>query len=154
LPAAAGHFTGYTPVALQQEVQSLTNPVAPFGSAIVGTVEDLQAQSLIKVQHARQVVDTTMDMLSEDLLEASLWMDVRKAQTPGRAFGPAATAAWTAFRKELPLKSGFDPSVTESESRLAASYVHKTDPETFYKTTLPPRTGESPLAAACGGGTP
>jgi histidine ammonia-lyase len=148
LPAAAGHFTGYTPVALQQEIQSLTNPVAPFGSAIVGTVEDLQAQSLIKVQHARQVVDTTLDMLGQDLLEASLWLDVRKAQTPGRAFGPATTAAWAAFRKEQPLKSGFDPSVTESESRAAASFVHKTDPESFYKTVLPsPATG-----AACGGG--
>jgi histidine ammonia-lyase len=36
LPAAAGHFTSYLPVALEQEIQSLTNPVAPFGSAIVG----------------------------------------------------------------------------------------------------------------------
>ena len=152
LPAAAGHFTGYTPVALQQEIQSLTNPVAPFGSAIVGTVEDLQAQSLLKVQHARQVVDTTMDMLGEDLLESSLWMDVRKAQTPGRNFGDAPTAAWTAFRKELPLRSGFDASVTESESRLAASFVHKTDPESFYKTALPPKPGESATAASCAGG--
>jgi histidine ammonia-lyase len=154
LPAAAGHFTGYTPVALQQEIQSLTNPVAPFGSAIVGTVEDLQAQSLIKVQHARQVVDTTMDMLGEDLLEASLWMDVRKAQIPGRNFGSAPTAAWAAFRKELPLRSGLDPASTESESRLAAAFVHKTDPETFYKTLLPSRSGESPIAATCGGGAP
>jgi histidine ammonia-lyase len=152
LPAAAGHFTGYTPVALQQEIQSLTNPVAPFGSAIVGTVEDLQAQSLLKVQHARQVVDTTMDMLGEDLLESSLWMDVRKAQTPGRNFGDAPTAAWAAFRKELPLRSGFDASVTESESRLAASFVHRTDPDNFYKTALPPRPGESATAASCGGG--
>ena len=67
--------TSYTPVALQQEIQSLTTPVAPFGAAIVGTVEDLQAQSLIKVQHAQQAVSTTMDMLGMDLLEASLWLD-------------------------------------------------------------------------------
>jgi hypothetical protein len=113
----------------------------------VGTVEDLQAQSLIKVQHARQVVDITMDMLGEDLLEASLWLDVRKAQTPARAFGQAPTAAWTAFRKELPLKSGFDVSVTESESRIAAAYVHKTDPEAFYKTTFPPRAANCTVGA-------
>src|ERR1700736_3943050 len=69
---------GYAPVALQQEIQSLTNPVPPFGAAIVGTVEDLQAQTLIKVQHARQAVATTMDLLGHDLLEASFWMDVRK----------------------------------------------------------------------------
>src|SRR4030088_3507726 len=103
LPAAAGHFTGYTPVALQQEIQQLTNPVAPFGSAIVGTVEDLQAQTLIKVQRARRAVDTTMDLLAHDLLEASLWLDVRKAQDPRREFGRAPTAAWSALRSKVPL---------------------------------------------------
>lgn len=152
LPAAAGHFTGYTPVAMQQEIQSLTNPVAPFGSAIVGTVEDLQAQTLIKVQHARQAVDTTMDMLGQDMLEASLWMDVRKAQTPGRNFGQASTAAWTAFRKEVPLRPGFDSSSTESETMAAAVFVHETDPGKFYSTALPTAAGEKASAASCVGG--
>jgi histidine ammonia-lyase len=152
LPAAAGHFTGYTPVAMQQEIQSLTNPVAPFGSAIVGTVEDLQAQTLIKVQHVRQAVDTTMDMLGQDMLEASLWMDVRKAQTPSRNFGQASTAAWTAFRKEVPLRPGFDSSSTESETMAAAVFVHKTDPGKFYSTALPTAAGEKAAAANCVGG--
>ncbi len=141
LPAAAGHFTGYTPVALQQEIQSLTNPVAPFGSAIVGTVEDLQAQSLIKVQHARQAVDTTLDLLGHDLLEASLWMDVRKAQAPGRNFGQAPTAVWSAFRKEIPLQPGFDAAATRSETMAAAAFVHETDPAKFYPTVLPSSEG-------------
>ena len=83
---------------LEQEVQSLMSPIAPSGSAIVGTVEDLQAQTRIKVQRARQVVDTTFDLLGFDLLEGSLWMDVRKKQDPRRSFGEPATAAWTAFR--------------------------------------------------------
>jgi histidine ammonia-lyase len=152
LPAAAGHFSGYTPVALQQEIQSLTNPVAPFGAAIVGTVEDLQGQSLLKVQHARQAVDTTMDMLGLDLLEGSLWMDVRKAQTPGRSFGPAATAAWSAFRKEVPLRPGFDSSSTESETMAAATFVHKTDPGQFYSTVLPTAVSASAAASSCVGG--
>ena len=152
LPAAAGHFSGYTPVALQQEIQSLTNPVAPFGAAIVGTVEDLQGQSLLKVQHARQAVDTTMDMLGLDLLEGSLWMDVRKAQTPGRSFGPGATAAWSAFRKEVPLRPGFDSSSTESETMAAAAFVHKTDPGNFYSTVLPTAASASAAAASCVGG--
>jgi histidine ammonia-lyase len=152
LPAAAGHFTGYTPVALQQEIQSLTSPVAPFGAAIVGTVEDLQAQSLIKVQHARQAVETTMDMLGMDLLEASLWLDVRKAQTPGRNFGQAPTAAWTGFRKAVPLRPGFDDSSTESESIAAAAFVHTTDPGTFYSTALPTAASEKVAAASCVGG--
>jgi histidine ammonia-lyase len=152
LPAAAGHFSGYTPVALQQEIQSLTNPVAPFGAAIVGTVEDLQGQSLLKVEHARQAVDTTMDMLGLDLLEGSLWMDVRKAQTPGRSFGAATTAAWSAFRKQVPLRPGFDSSSTESETMAAAAFVHKTDPGQFYSTVLPTTPGASAAAGSCVGG--
>ena len=58
LPGASGDFTDFAPVDLQQEIQSLMNPIAPFGSAIVGTVEDLQAQTRIKVQRARQAVAT------------------------------------------------------------------------------------------------
>jgi histidine ammonia-lyase len=152
LPAAAGHFNGYMPVALQQEIQSLTTPVAPFGAAIVGTVEDLQAQSLLKVQHARQAVSTTMDMLGLDMLEASLWMDVRKAQAPGRSFGQAPTAAWNAFRKEVPLRSGFESAPgAESETMVAAAFVHKTDPGSFYPTVLPTAEGATAAARSCGG---
>jgi histidine ammonia-lyase len=152
LPAAAGHFSGYMPVALQQEIQSLTNPVAPFGAAIVGTVEDLQAQSLLKVQHARQAVDTTMDMLGLDLLEGSLWMDVRKAQTPGRSFGQPPAAAWSAFRKVVPLRSGYEGTPAESETMSAAKFVHETDPGKFYSTTLPSAASEKSMAAGCVGG--
>src|SRR3984893_7448205 len=101
LPGVRGGFFDYAPVDLQQEIQSLMNPVAPFGSAIVGTVEDLQSQTRIKTQRARQAVDTTFDLLSFDLLEGSLWMDVRKAQDIQRNFGIAPTAAWTAFRQRV-----------------------------------------------------
>jgi histidine ammonia-lyase len=147
LPAAAGHFSGYTPVALQQEIQSLTNPVAPFGSAIVGTVEDLQAQTLIKVQHARQAVATTMDLLGHDLLEASLWMDVRKAQNADRNFGPAPTRAWTALRKIVPLQADPHTMPVQSEAMLAASFVHTTDPAIFYSDELP-RSGQDKTTGA------
>jgi histidine ammonia-lyase len=148
LPAAAGHFDGYTPVALQQEIQSLTNPVAPFGSAIVGTVEDLQAQTLIKVQRARQAVGTTMDLLAHDLLEASLWLDVRKAQDPRRNFGQAPTSAWSALRKKVPLLADTNAAATDSDATIAASFVRNTDPAGFYSTALPPRANESAMPAA------
>src|SRR5215470_15091124 len=72
LPNGPQWTGGYYPVAFQQEIQSLTNPVAPFGAAIVSTVEDLQAQTLIKVLHARRAVDTTFDLLAQDLLTASV----------------------------------------------------------------------------------
>jgi histidine ammonia-lyase len=150
LPAAAGHFSGYTPVALQQEIQSLTNPVAPFGSAIVGTVEDLQGQTLIKVQRARQTVATTMDLLAYDLLEASLWMDVRKAQDPRRSFGQAPTAAWNALRKKAPLIAVPDETTGDSDATIAASFVRDTDPAGFYSSALPPRGSAGAWPAAGG----
>jgi histidine ammonia-lyase len=150
LPAAAGHFAGYTPVALQQEIQSLTNPVAPFGSAIVGTVEDLQAQTLIKVQRARQAVGTTMDLLAHDLLEASLWLDVRKTQDPRRQFGQAPTAAWTALRSKVPLVANSGGTAAGSDATIAAAFVRSTDPASFYPTALPARGSEGAPPAAPG----
>ena len=92
---------GYTPVALQQEIQSLTYPVAPLGAAIVATVEDLQAQTALKVQHARQAVGTTLDLLSLDLIEASFWMDVRKLQGPERILAPVRRQRGLLFASEF-----------------------------------------------------
>jgi len=94
---------GYMPVDIWQEIQSLSAPLTPEGQAIVSTVEDLQAQTRIKMQRARKAVDVSMDLLSQDMLVGSYWMDVRKTQKPGREFGPGPTAAWTAFRKAVPL---------------------------------------------------
>jgi histidine ammonia-lyase len=156
LPDLVRQFGGYTPVALEQEIQSLTSPVAPFGSAIVGTVEDLQSQTLIKVQRARQAVATTADLLGLDLLSASLWMDVRKAQNPARPFGAAPTAAWNALRKQVPLRTRSsqqveqgDSSSPPSDQRLAASFVHQTDPATFYEAKLPGARGGQSTAERC-----
>ena len=137
LPGAAGGFYGFAPVDLQQEIQSLMNPIAPFGSAIVGTVEDLQAQTRIKLQRARQAVETTFDLLSYDLLEGSLWMDVRKTQDPTRSFGEAPTAVWTAFRGHVPLRP--DPAVEPSQSvpAAAAQFLKTTAASAFYATKEP-----------------
>ena len=142
---------GYTPVALQQEIQSLINPVAPFGAAIVATVEDLQAQTQVKVQHARQAVDTTLDLLSLDLIEGSFWMDVRALQTPGRSFGAGPTAVWTAFRKQVPLRRNANAPVTPSTESIAAAFVHDTDPTALYALSpagVADEASPSPAAAA------
>ena len=143
LHGTGGGFYGYAPVDLQQEIQSLMNPVAPFGSAIVGTVEDLQAQTRIKVQRARQAVDTTFDLLSFDLLEGSVWMDVRKTQDPKRNFGAAPTAAWTAFRQRVPLRQagggqGAREPAAASTSQLAALFLRTTPASTFYREASGP----------------
>jgi histidine ammonia-lyase len=114
------------------------NPVAPSGSAIVANVEDLQAQTRIKVQRARQAVSVTMDLLGHDLLQASLWMDVRKAQDPKRNFGQAATAAWVAVRKAIPLRTDAGKMPTQSNQMLAAAFVKAVRASTFYAGAKPP----------------
>jgi histidine ammonia-lyase len=138
LPGASTGFVDFAPVDLQQEIQSLTNPVAPFGSAIVGTVEDLQGQTRIKTQRARQAVETTFDLLSFDLLEGSFWLDARKAQGPERSFGAAPTAAWTAFRQRVPLRPGAAPQATAEQGSqsiplAAADFLKTTAASSFYR---------------------
>jgi len=128
IPGLRDGFFDYSPVDLQQEVQSLMNPLAPFGSAIVGTVEDLQGQTRIKAQRARQAVDTTVDLLAFDLIQGSLWMDVRKAQDSRRAFGAVPTAAWTAYRRVVPLSAQ-----AQSPPSLTADFLRHTPASNFYQ---------------------
>jgi histidine ammonia-lyase len=128
---------GFTPVDLEQEIQSLTNPIAPSGQAIVGTVEDLQAQTRIKAYRARQAVGTTFDLLAHDLLTAAFWLDVRKAQDPSRDFGPSATAAWLAFRKIVPLLPPAGEIPARSRAMTTAEFLHSTPATTFYPNGPP-----------------
>jgi histidine ammonia-lyase len=123
---------GFTPVDLQQEIQGLTNPVAPSGAAIVSTVEDLQAQTRLKAYRARQAVDTTFDLLAHDFLNASFWLDVRKAQDAAREFGAAPTAAWQALRKRVPLDLGDRKPPTEAPPLTVADFIRATPATTFY----------------------
>ena len=150
LPDIPHDSDGYTPPDLQQEIQSLSNPVAPSGSAIESTVEDLQAQTRIKVLHARQAVATTLDLLGHDLLQAGFWIDVRKKQDARRDLGKAPTAAWIALRKIVPLKTAEQRiRASQSDEVLAAAFVHSTDPETFYSSSPPPRANDPVAATRC-----
>jgi histidine ammonia-lyase len=129
---------GYTPVDLQQEIQSLTNPVAPSGAAIIGTVEDLQAQTRIKAYRVREAVNTTYDLLGHDLLNAAFWMDVRKAQDASRNFGAAPTSAWTTFRKIVPLLPVMNGSPMQPRPRTAVAFLKATPAANFYGAGEPP----------------
>jgi histidine ammonia-lyase len=99
LPSAGG----YLHTDLWIELTGLINPVTPQGQAIVATVEDLQAETRLKVGRARQAVDVTRHLLAQDLIVSSNWMEVRKAQDPKRSFGSAPTAALGAIRSVLPI---------------------------------------------------
>ena len=137
LPGIWAGFFDYGPVDLQQEIQSLMNPVAPFGSALAATVEDLEAQTRIKTQRARQAVATTFDLLGFDLLEGTLWMDVRKAQDVHRNFGSSPTAAWEAFRQRVPLRSG-SAAASQSAALTASQFLKTTPASTFYGGSVEP----------------
>jgi histidine ammonia-lyase len=128
---------GYDPVDLQQEIQGLTNPVAPFGAAIVGTVEDLQAQTRIKAYRVQQVVSTTFDLLGHDLLAGAFWMDIRKVQDPSREFGAGATAAWTSFRKAVPFRMDRSVMPKQSNTAAATAFIRATSPTAFYPFVQP-----------------
>ncbi len=120
----------YGPVDLGQEIQALAIPVAPLGGAIFATVEDLEAQTRLKVGHARQAVATTMDLLAYDLLEAAIWMDVRRAQDPGRAFGRAPGEAWMELRRRLPLLPDA-AAPTQTTHAVAAEFLRSVPASSF-----------------------
>lgn len=126
LPVDQSEDWGYSPVDLMQEIQTLTNPVAPSGAAIIATVEDLQAQTRLKTQRARQAVEVTMDLLAFDLLQGALWMDVRKAQKADRTFGAAPTAALAALRRLVPLKHAQGDTEHRSDATVASEFLRTT----------------------------
>jgi histidine ammonia-lyase len=103
---AAPRGADYTVADLTAEIQTLANPVPAQGNAIVSNVEDLQAESRIKVAKARLAVDDTMFLLGQELLTTSYWLNVRQVQGQQlglpRPFGAAPTGAWNAFRQVVP----------------------------------------------------
>jgi histidine ammonia-lyase len=112
-----GGAGGYSTHEVWQDLQAQINPVPPEGYVGGGGVEELEAQSKLKAERAMRVVEDTYRMLATDLIVGTRWLDVRKAQDASRQFGPGPTAAWTAFRKVIPLQG---PPVTKGQPRLAA----------------------------------
>jgi histidine ammonia-lyase len=120
-------------VALMQEIQGLINPVPPEGNALIQNVEDMQTQTRLKVTRARAAVDDTVELLAEDLLTGTYWLDLRKSQNPARAFGASPTAVWTAFRATLPFDGAGPASATQPIHEVAATFIRSNAAATFYK---------------------
>ncbi len=118
--------------ALMQEIQGLINPVPPEGNALIQTVEDLQTQTRLKVRRARQAVDDTIDLLAEDLLMGTYWLDLRKAQDPGRNFGLVPTGIWTAFRQVVPFKEDPNLPAVMPIHELAGDFIRSHAAIDFY----------------------
>jgi histidine ammonia-lyase len=120
-------------VALMQEIQGLINPVPPEGNALIQNVEDMQTQTRLKVTRARAAVEDTFELLAEDLLTGTYWLDLRKAQNPARAFGASPTAIWTAFRAVLPFNGVGPTSATQPIHEIAAAFIRSHAAASFYK---------------------
>ncbi len=122
----------FNSAALMQEIAALINPVPPEGNALVQNVEDLQAQTRLKVTRARLAVADTLDLLAEDLLTGTYWLDLRKLQDSSRQFGPAPTAVWTAFRKVVPFRADQQPTLPRPMHALAAAFIRDHAAGKFY----------------------
>jgi histidine ammonia-lyase len=120
-------------VALMQEIQGLINPVPPEGNALIQNVEDMQTQTRLKVTRARNAVDDTVELLAEDLLTGTYWLDLRKLQDPSRSFGASPTAIWTAFRATLPFNGLGAASATQPIHEIAATFIRSNAAANFYK---------------------
>jgi histidine ammonia-lyase len=120
-------------VALMQEIQGLINPVPPEGNALIQNVEDMQTQTRLKVTRARAVVADTVDLLAEDLLTGTYWLDLRKAQNPSRNFGASPTAVWTAFRATLPFNGASPAAATQPIHEIAAAFIRGHAAADFYQ---------------------
>jgi histidine ammonia-lyase len=120
-------------VALMQEIQGLINPVPPEGNALIQNVEDMQTQTRLKISRARNVVEDTVDLLAEDLLTGTYWLDLRKAQSTNRTFGESPTAVWNAFRATLPFNGTGAAATDQPIHEIAAAFIRANRAENFYK---------------------
>jgi histidine ammonia-lyase len=78
-------------------------------------------------------VEDTVDLLAEDLLTGTSWLDIRKSQNPARNFGASPTAVWTAFRATLPFDAVGPASATQPIHEIAAGFIRNNAAVTFYK---------------------
>jgi histidine ammonia-lyase len=136
--SALPHGGDFLPVDLWIEITSLIDPITPQGQPIVATVEDLQAETRLKAARARKVVDLTAQLLAQDIVMSTNWMEVRKAQKPERNFGSAPTAALAAVRRVVPLEPGTSPG---SAGAAVYQMITSTPVALFYSAgpSMPPR---------------
>jgi len=114
------------------EIQNDAHSITPEGNASDFGVADIEAFSRLKAVRGRQVVDLTTQLLAYDLLTATYWLDVRKAEEPKRNFAPAPTAAWIAFRKALPWQQEVDSRPDLPYGAVAYHFLKQTPASSFY----------------------
>lgn len=132
------HGSEFAAAALMQEIEGLANPVAPEGNGLAMTVEDLEAQTRLKVERARLLVNDTIDLLAEDLLTGTYWLDLRKQQDARRSFGPAVDTLLAEFRTALPHDDGPSLEGGATVHERAARFIHDHPAVRFAPDKRPP----------------
>jgi histidine ammonia-lyase len=143
---AAPRAAEYTIADLMAEIHTLQNPVPAQGNPIVQNVEDLEAEGRIKVARARLMVDNTLQMLGQELLTTSYWMNLRQIQGErlglSRSFGAAPTGVWQAFRRVVPWQQEPLERPEVPPGALAYSFLQANSPAAFF----PPAADEPKVA--------
>jgi histidine ammonia-lyase len=106
---------------LMAEIQTLTNPVPAQGLSLVRNVEDMESYTRQRVARARQAVDIALRLIAQEMLSASYWVEVRKAQNPARSFGRATEDALACLRTVLPWQADERPPIPPGE--IVYSYM-------------------------------
>ncbi len=78
------------------------------GNSLVRNVEDMESFTRQRVARARLAVDNSLRLIAQEMLSASYWMEVRKAQNPSRSFGGPPAAALAALRAVVPWQAAPD----------------------------------------------
>jgi histidine ammonia-lyase len=146
LAAAPRGDNGAGPITLFHEIAGLANPVTPEGHSSDQGIGDLQSESRIKVVRAREAVEQSVHLLGMDLMNATFWMDVRKAQAPARRFGAGPTAAWQAFRKLAPFQQDPAHRAPRPPGMVAYEFLATNDAAKFYAASPPLAPESSPPA--------
>jgi histidine ammonia-lyase len=140
-----GFGLGWQNHEVYQTIQGLMNPVPPEGySSDPENVEELDAEALFKVKRAARALEESWMLVAADVLTGARWMDIRKAQEPGRSFGPAPTAALAALRRIAPLQ----PPAGAMLGPTVLTFVKTTPAVSFYPAGAPMPTLTPALGSA------
>jgi histidine ammonia-lyase len=129
---ASPQGNGTTIVAYWAEIQAAMSATPPVGiSSDPESNGDIESLLPIKIAKSRAAVQGTLRLLTHDLMTATYWMDVRKAQGPARAFGAAPTAVWTAYRQVSPWQMPSAQRPDRPPQDAAHDFIAHTDPVRF-----------------------